>query len=187
MERESKYNIMHEILNRWSPRGFKSEEITDEKLFAILEAARWAPSSYNGQPWRFIYAKRNTEAWTRMFSVLVEFNRQWVKNASAIVLFISKTNYEDGRPITTNQFDTGAAWQNFALEAQHQGYHAHGMSGFDYEKARKELNIPENYDIVAMAAIGKKGDTEDLPDMLKEREQMSDRIPLDELIFEGGM
>lgn len=187
MTRKSEYNILEPILSRWSPRAFTPEEIPDSKLFAILEAGRWAPSSYNGQLWRFIYAKRDTEEWNKMFSYLVEFNQSWVKNASALILIITKKNFDNGSPSITHQFDAGAAWQNIALEAQHQGYHAHGMSGFDYGKAKEGLNISDEYEIMAMIAIGKNGSIDLLPEELKENEVMSDRKSLQELIFKGEM
>jgi nitroreductase len=187
MERKSEYTILSAILNRWSPRAFIPEEISDEKLFAMFDAARWAPSAYNVQPWRFIYAKRETPAWDKLFNLMVEFNQGWTKNASALIVIVAKTTSDDGKPAPTSTFDTGAAWQNLALEAQHQGYYAHGMSGFDYDKAKTSLNIPDDFEVLAMAAIGKKGDKDSLPEMLQEREAPSDRKPVKELIFEGSM
>ncbi len=179
---------MDEILTRWSPRAFEPIDIPDEHLFAMVDAARWAPSSYNGQPWRFIYGKRGTPAWDKLFGLLVEFNQSWTKNASALILFASKKTFDNGKSAPTHAFDTGAAWQNFALEAQHQGYHAHGMSGFDFEKARSELNIPDDYEVMAMAAVGKKADPSILPENLQEMDKnMSGRKPVKELVFEGSM
>lgn len=187
MKRKSNHSILPAILERWSPRAFDPVDIPDEKLFALFEAAHWAPSAYNVQPWRFIYAKRGTEEWTKLFPLMVEFNQSWTKNASALVVIIAKKSSDDGKPVATAHFDTGAAWQNLALEAQHQGYYAHGMSGFDYEKAKTDLNISEDFDVLAMVAIGKKGDKAALPEMLQEREAPSNRKPVQELIFEGSM
>ncbi len=184
--RNSTHKINDFILNRWSPRSFTGEEISDEELMSLFEAARWAPSSYNNQPWRFIYAKRNTEHWDRLFNLMVEFNQKWVKNAAVLVVVISRKNFEHNeKPAITHQLDTGAAWENLALEATSRGLVTHGMQGFDYEKAKKELEILDGYDVLAMIAIGKKAPKENLPPELQEREFPSDRKPLSEILMEG--
>lgn len=180
------HNIHSLILNRWSPRSMTGEELTDELLMSLFEAARWAPSSYNNQPWRFIYAKRNTEHWNRLFNLLVEGNKVWAKNAAALVVVIARKNFEHNeKPARTNQFDTGAAWENLALEATFRGLAAHGMQGFDYEKAKKDLEVPDNFDVVAMIALGKRGQRDQLPPQLQEREYPNDRKPLNEIVMEG--
>ena len=183
-------NLENEInsifVNRWSPRAMTGEEISDEELMSLFEAARWAPSSYNNQPWRFIYAKRNTEHWNRLFNLMVEFNQSWTKNAAVLVVIISGKNFEhNNNPSITHSFDTGAAWENLALQAASMGLVTHGMQGFDYEKAKKELEIPEDYSVEAMVAIGKRGKIEDLPKELQERESPSVRKPLKDIIMEG--
>ncbi|MBI2208312.1 nitroreductase family protein [Candidatus Woesearchaeota archaeon] len=184
--RKSDYDISPLILNRWSPRAMTGAEIDERELMAIFEAARWAPSSYNNQPWRFIYAKRNTEHWDRLFNLMVEFNQSWTKNAAVLVVIISKKTFDhNGQPSITHSFDAGAAWENMALEAARRGYVIHGMQGFDYEKAKKALGIPEVYNVEAMAAIGKRGKKSDLPQELQEREIPSQRKPLKEIIMEG--
>ena len=184
--RRSKYDINPLILERWSPRAMSGEELSDAELMPLFEAARWAPSSYNSQPWRFLYAKRNTKYWDIFFSLLGEFNQQWVKNAAVLVVIISKKNFEhNNKPSVTHQFDAGAAWENLALEGSNRGLVVHGMEGFDYEKARTALKIPEEYDIEAMAAIGKKGKKDVLPQQMQEREVHSQRKPLKEIIREG--
>jgi nitroreductase len=186
MDRKSDFPIQPLILNRRSLRAMSGEELSDPELMALFEAARWAPSSYNSQPWRFIYAKRNTEAFDRFFNLLVEFNQGWTKTAAALVIVISKKTFEqNGQPSTTHRFDSGAAWENLALEATTRGLVAHGMEGFDYAKARQVLEIPDDFDIEAMLAIGKKGKKEDLPPALQEREAPSDRKPLADIIMEG--
>lgn len=162
------------------------EELTDEVLMSLFEAARWAPSSYNNQPWRFIYAKSNTEHWERFFNLLVEGNKVWAKNAAALVVVIARKNFEfNEKPARTYQFDTGAAWENLALEATSKGLAVHGMQGFDYEKAREDLEIPDNFDVMAMIAIGKRGPRNQLPPQLQEREYPNDRKPLKEIVMEG--
>jgi nitroreductase len=173
------------FVNRWSPRGMTGEELDDEDLMALFEAARWAPS-YNNQPWRFIYAKRNTESWNRLFDLLVEGNKTWAKDSAALVVLISRKNFEyNGKPSVTHQLDAGAAWENLALEACFRGIVTHGMEGFDYQRARQELDIPKDYYVMAMIAIGKKGSKEKLPTPLRDRESPTDRKPLTEIIMEG--
>ncbi|OLC91454.1 MAG: nitroreductase [Thaumarchaeota archaeon 13_1_40CM_2_39_4] len=184
--RKSAYGVNHMILNRWSPRSFSGEDIGDQDLFTLFEAARWAPSSYNNQPWRFIYAKRNSKHWDTILNLLVDFNKQWCANASALVVIISKKTFDyNGKPSVTHQFDSGAAWENLALQATSQGLITHAMQGFDYERARKDLAIPDEYDVMAMVAIGKKGTTEKLLPELQQREAPSDRKPLSEIVMEG--
>ena len=184
--RKVEKNINHLFVNRWSPRAMSGEEISNDDLMGLFEAARWAPSSYNNQPWRFIYAKRNTDHWQTLISLLVEGNKIWAQNAAVIVVVISRKNFEfNEKPAITHQFDAGAAWENLALEATSRGLVTHGMQGFDYKQAREELGVPENFDVMAMIAIGKLGQKENLPLNLQEREYPSDRKPLEEIVMEG--
>jgi nitroreductase len=184
--RNTTYEINDLIVNRWSPRSFLPEELSDKKLFSLFEAARWAPSSSNGQPWRFIFAKRDSQHWNGLFNLLVDFNKQWCANASVLVVVLAKKTFEhNGQPIATRQFDAGAAWENLALQAISEGLFTHAMAGFDYEKARKDLAVPDDYDVVAMIAIGKIGPKEKLSSELQTREVPSTRKPLSELIMEG--
>jgi nitroreductase len=190
--RRSEYKINSLILNRWSSRAMSdAEELSNADLMSLFEAARWAPSSVNAQPWRFIYAKRNTvraEDWNRLFNLLVDANKDWAKNAAVLIVVVSKKELEyNGRvlPSVTHQFDTGAAWENLALEASSRGLVAHALAGFDYEKARRDLDIPDEYDVMAMVAIGKRGPKESLSPVLQEREIPSDRKPLGEIVMEG--
>jgi len=163
------------------------EGIADDELMALFEAARWAPSSYNNQPWRFIYAKRETVHWDRLFGLMVEFNQSWTFNAAVLIVVISKKTFDfNGEECRTHSFDTGAAWENLALEASARGLVAHGMQGFDYDRARIELNIPDDHQVEAMIAIGKPGQKEKLPEALQEKETPSDRRPLSEIIKEGA-
>ena len=184
--RKSQYNINSLFLERWSPRSMTGEEITDYDLMALFEAARWAPSSYNNQPWRFIYTKRNSDNWNRFYDLLVDGNKIWAKNAAVLVVLISRKNFEyNEKPSVTHELDAGAAWENLAIEATSRGLATHGMQGFDYERAKKELKIPDNFDVMAMIAIGKRGPKEDLPAGLQENEFPNDRKPLEEIIMEG--
>lgn len=184
--RRPQYDINPLLLHRWSLRATSGEEISDKELMRLFEAARWAPSSYNGQPWRFIYAKRNSDSWDKLFNLMVDFNKSWAKNAAVLLVIISGKNFEhDEKPSVTHQFDAGAAWENLALQGETQGLVTHGMQGFDYEKARRDLSIPDTYDVMAMVAIGKPAPKEILPPEVQEREQASDRKPLSEIIMEG--
>ena len=184
--RKAGYPINSIILNRWSPRAMSAEALTDEELMPLFEAARWAPSSYNSQQRRFLYAKRNTSNWDMFFDLLAEGNKTWVKNAAVLLVVISRKNFEfNEKPSRTHAFDTGAAWENLALEGSQRGLVVHGMEGFDYEKARRVLKIPDNYEVCAMVAIGKRGKKEDLPENLQKMEAPNDRRPLKEIAIEG--
>ena len=184
--RSTTYDINPLIVNRWSPRSFANEEIADKELFSLFEAARWAPSSSNSQPWRFIYAKRNSKNWNDLFNLLIDFNKQWCSGASALVVIVSRKNFENnGKPSITHQFDTGAAWENLAIQAVSQGLVTHAMAGFDYEKARRDLAVPDDYEVVAMVAIGKRGSKEKLSPELQTREIPNNRKPLSEIVMEG--
>jgi nitroreductase len=175
------------FINRWSPRAMSGEDLSEEELMAVLEAARWAPSSYNNQSWRFLYARRSTENWDLFFNLLGEGNQIWCRNAGLLVVIISKKTLDhNGKPSRTHSFDTGAAWQNLALQGSIRGLVVHGMQGFDYDKARQVLNVPDEYQVEAMAAVGKPGRIEDLPERLQEREVPSGRKELSEIAFEGG-
>jgi nitroreductase len=185
--RKAEYPINQIFLNRWSPRAMSGEPLRDEELMPLFEAARWAPSSYNSQQRRFLYAKRDTLLWNMFFELLYDGNRIWAQNAAVLVVVIARKNFEvNEKPSPTAVYDTGAAWENLALEGSLRGLVVHGMQGFDYEKARKELNIPDNYDVCAMIAIGKKGRIEDLPANLQKIEIPSDRRPLKEIVIEGA-
>lgn len=174
------------ILGRWSPRAMTGEGLSDEELMPLFEAARWAPSSYNGQPWRFIYARRDTEHWDRLYNLLAEGNKLWARNAAVLVVVVSRKRFEHNeKPAKTHSFDTGAAWENLALEGMRRGLVVHGMQGFDYEKAREVLGIPEAFEVEAMIAIGERGRKEGLPKDLQEIEAPSDRKPLSAIVFEG--
>ena len=184
--RSTTHEINSLIINRWSPRSFVPEEISDKELFSLFEAARWAPSSSNSQPWRFIYAKRNSKNWNDLFNLLVDFNKQWCANASVLVVIVSRKNFEhNGQPSITHQFDTGSAWENLAIQAVSQGLVTHAMAGFDYEKARKDLAVPVDFEVVAMIAIGKRGPKEKLSPELQAREIPNTRKPLSEIVMDG--
>ena len=189
--RQSEYSIDPMFLDRWSPRAFTGEAVSEETLLTILDAAHWAPSSGNGQPWRFIYARRDTEAWPVLLDILDESNQRWAKNAGALLILVSQTHRismpsGERRAIYTHAFDTGAAWFALAMQTMQLGLYAHGMGGIDRDKAMRVLNIPaEDYRVEAAVAIGRLADKETLPDDLKAREVPSQRKPLSEVAFEG--
>tara|TARA_Y100000034_G_scaffold131791_1_gene193326 strand:- start:1016 stop:1588 length:573 start_codon:yes stop_codon:yes gene_type:complete len=185
--RESEYKINELILNRWSAKAMSGEELSDNELMTLFEAAKWAPSSYNNQHWRFIYAKRGTTYWDKFFDLLFESNQNWVKNASVLILMISRKNYEHNeKPIRTRSFDAGSAWENLALQAISMNLVVHPIGGFDLNRAKEVANVSDDYEVEIMIAIGKKGKKEDLPKEMQEREVMSDRKPLNEIVFEGN-
>ena len=186
--RKSDHKILDLIINRCSPRAFSGEKISQEELLCLFEAARWAPSSYNNQPWRFIYAHRQTPAWDKLFNLLVAFNQSWAKDAAVLLVVCSSNLFEyNQKPSRTHSFDTGAAWENLALQALSMGLIAHGMEGLNYNRAKNDLNIPADYTVEAMIAIGRPGKKENLPKELQDREVLSDRKPVKSFIFEGTM
>lgn len=171
------------ILHRWSRRAMSGEGINNEELMALFEAARWAPSSYNNQPWRFLYVKRETPQWKTLFDLLVDFNKGWCANAAVLALIYSCLTFEKtGKPSITHAFDTGAAWENICLEGTSRGLVVHGMQGFDYGKAK--ALIPKGHEVQAMFAVGKKGKAETLSPDLQTREVPSQRKKVSEFAFE---
>jgi nitroreductase len=184
--RKPQQDIDEIFVNRWSPRAMSGQEIDEKTLLSLFEAARWAPSANNNQPWRFIYARRNTKHWDKFFQLLAEGNQVWAKNAAVLIVIISKTTFDNGKPSITHSFDAGAAWVSLALQGSQNGLVIHGMQGFDYDRAKKVLNIPDGYQVEAMIALGKQGKKEDLPDFLQEREFPSSRKTIAELAMEGS-
>jgi nitroreductase len=174
------------ILRRWSPRAMSGEEISEQELMSLFEAARWAPSSFNAQQWRGLYARRDTENWDLFFNLLGEGNKSWAKNAAVLVVFVSRKNFEhNNKPSVTHSYDCGAAWENFALQGCSLGLVVHGMEGFDYDRARTDLGIPEEFHVEAMAAVGRPAPKKVLPEKLQEREKPTDRRKTKESICEG--
>ena len=188
--RHSDYPIDKVFLERWSPRAFTGEEISEKDLMTLFEAARWAPSSYNSQPWRFVYARRGTPHFDSFLSLLVEFNQSWAKTASALVVLCSaSTMIPPGKdvpvPSYSHSMDSGAAWASLALQATMMGLSTHGMVGFDKERAFAEIGLHEGYRVEQMIAIGRKGDKSTLPEAMAQREGPSERLPLAKVAMEG--
>jgi len=185
--RKPDFDIDQIFLNRWSPRSMSGDEISRDVLFSLFEAARWAPSSNNNQPWRFLYARRNTDYWPIFFDLLTEQNKIWAKNAAVLIVVISKKTFDyNEKPARTHSYDAGAAWENLALQGSLKALVIHGLQGFDYDGAQRTLNIPDVFQVEAMIAIGKPGKKEDLPEGLKEREMPSPRKKLSEIVMEGN-
>lgn len=185
--RKPDYPIDESFIRRWSSYAFKPVKIDKSELNSLFEAARWAPSSYNEQPWRFIYAERETEHWQSMFDLLVPFNQLWAQNASVLVLVLGRKNFSHNNEYSpTHAFDCGAAWQNMALQACHMGLVTHGIGGFDAERARKTYNVPADYEVISMIVIGKPGDPALLPQELKESQKPSTRKAVNEFVSEGS-
>lgn len=188
--RTAEFPVDAQFLNRWSTRAFADTVISEQELNTILEAARWAPSAYNAQPWRFVFARRGTPHWETLLGLLNDFNRSWAEKSSALVIVLSKTTAvlpgsEAPVAFPTHSFDAGSAWGFLALQASLNGWSAHAMAGFDKEKTRTDLAIPADYAVEAAIAIGKPGDKSTLPDFLQAREVPSPRESLNKLAFEG--
>lgn len=180
------------FLERWSPRAFDGSVLPDEDLVAMFEAARWAPSAFNSQPWRFLYARRGDEHWDRFLSLLIPWNQSWAHSASVLIYILSDslpfTDKETGAPATshTHSFDAGAAWACLALQATRMGYHAHGMSGIQMDLARASLEVPDRYRIEAACVVGRIGNPATLDEKLRARETPSGRKPQSDFAFHGN-
>jgi nitroreductase len=176
------------IIDRWSPRAFDGSEIPQEDLDVIFEAAGWAPSAYNVQPWTFLYARRGDANWDLLLSQLIEFNQSWAKDASALVYVVSDKYMRSDKGNADNHshsFDAGSAWMLAALQAQSLGYHTHGMTGIKFGEAEAALGIPADHRLEAAFVIGKAAGKERLPEFLQEREVPSTRKPVSEIAKAG--
>lgn len=161
------------------------EPTSESELMSLFEAARWAPSNSNNQPWRFVYARAGTPHFERFLNLLSEGNRAWCVRAGALIVVVSRITYDDGRPARTHSFDAGAAWMSLALQESLMGLVAHGMGGFSYDRARAELAVPDNFEVECMVAVGHHGRVEDLPEHQRARETPNGRRPVKESVFEG--
>lgn len=189
--RKADYPIDVRFLERWSPRAFTDDTMPEADLLTMIEAGRWAASSYNSQPWRFVYGLRGTLHFDKLLGLLVEFNQGWAKSAAALVVVVSNSlmlqpGAETPVPSYSHSLDTGAATAYFALQATLMGYQAHGMVGLDKERAFAELHVPAGYRVEAAYAVGRQGNKTQLPEMLQQREAPSPRKPLAELAFAGA-
>lgn len=183
-QRKSEYPVSPLFLNRWSTRAFSTRKVSDQDLYTVLDAAHWAPSSYNDQPWRFIVAKTEEQLST-FHSFLNEFNLTWASSAPVLIVVASDKLRENGDPNGAHAFDAGAAWASLAIQATILGLHTHAIGGFDRNKAREILNVPDHIELHAVIALGYLGDKSVLPEAIQQREVPNDRRPLNELVFEG--
>jgi nitroreductase len=181
-------DIDSQFLDRWSPRAFDPSPLTDDQLAALFEAARWAPSCYNEQPWLFLYAV-TPEDRTRFGTALVPANQVWALRAPLLLFVLCRRRFRHNHQENRHApFDAGAAWMALALQARKLGLHAHAMAGFSRQKAYEVLGVPaEDYDIMAAVAVGRRGDAQLLPEDLAAREQPSDRKPLAEVARQGQL
>jgi len=162
------------------------EALSETEMLTLFEAARWAPSTRNEQEWRFLYARRGTPEWPAFFNLLMEGNRAWCQQAALLsVVLAHKVFQKGGKPNPVHVFDAGLAFQNLALQGTGMGLVVHGMAGFDFQKARHDLSVPDDYAVCAMFAVGRPGNPEELPAELRAREVPSPRKPVHEIICEG--
>lgn len=176
------------FLERWSPRAFDRSDMPESDLRTILDAARWAPSAFNCQPWRFLYSLRKDKHWEQFLSLLQPFNAAWAGNASALIFIVSDKLMRRGEKTTkshSHSFDAGAAWAQMGLQAIKLGYFAHAMLGIELNKIAQDLQVPNYFRVEAGVAIGRKAPSSTLPEALREREIPSDRKPLNEIAFAG--
>ncbi|NHN46655.1 nitroreductase family protein [Halostella sp. JP-L12] len=184
--RDPDHDVDPLFVNRWSPRAMTGEPLDEAEYLPLFEAARWAPSAFNNQHWRFVYAARDDEEWDDFLGLLNDANRAWAADAAVLAVITSKTTFDhNGEPAPVHSFDTGAAWENLALEGARRGLAVHAMAGFDYERAAAVLGVPEEFAVEAMVAVGERAPPETLPEELREREEPSGRKPLDEIVHRG--
>jgi nitroreductase len=173
------------ILERWSPRAFDARDVSSAELRTIFEAGRWAPSSYNEQPWRFFAGHRNSETHRKILDALVPFNQEWAGSAPVLILGVTKTRFShNDTPNNYAAHDLGAAMAYMALQATALGLAAHQMAGFDWVKAREAFAIPETYGMGSVMALGHQGELTELPERFQAQEQSPrSRKPLSELVL----
>ena len=181
--------IEAQFTERFSPRGFTAKSLTEADVLTLLEAARWAPSASNNQPWRFAYGLRGDAAFAKIAASLMPFNRVWAEHAAALIVVASRSTVEkDGvaRPNPWAGFDAGTAWGYLALQAYHAGLVAHAMGGFEASVLAESLNLPEGYVLHAVVAVGEHGDIEKLSEALQAREVPNGRLPLAQIAAHGA-
>ncbi len=187
MRAETSVPINDIIATRRSPRSFNSShEIEDTDLLALLEAARWAPSAFNGQPWRFFVGRRGESTFEEILSSLSEFNQLWAKNASALILVAGKDTKADGSPHLGYLYDCGLAVAQLSIEAHDRGFVAHQMTGFDKTLAQTAVHVPTELKPVVVIAIGLQDDADKLPEQIAAREVAPrERLALSAIVLKG--
>lgn len=190
MARQPAHPIAPLFADRWSPRSFTGEAVPDAVLASAFEAARWAPSASNVQPWRFLLARRGDAHWDGFVGLLASRNRLWAAKASALIVILSDRRVERGGALVDNvshSFDAGAAWANFAHQALLLGWRTRGIGGFDRDAARQLLAVPDTFTIEAMVALGRQGEREGLHPDFHASESPSTRRPIGESVFAGQL
>jgi nitroreductase len=174
--------------DRWSPRSYVDEPLSENQIAALFEAARWAPSCFNDQPWHFRYAVSGNDR-QRFAEPLVEKNREWARNAPMLLYVLARKDFgATGKPNRHAAFDAGAAWMSLALQARRLGLYAHGMAGFSVEKAAEVMNVSlDEYEIMAAVAVGRRGDPDTLAADMAKTEKPNGRKPASEVAGEGAM
>lgn len=189
-DRQPTHPVAAQFTARWSPRAFADTPVTEAQMLTLLEAARWAPSSNNGQPWRFVWALKGEAAFDAIAAALVPFNRDWATRAGALVVLASKATRIDSKgeevPNGPHAFDSGAAWMSLALQAHLSGLVAHAMGGFDAAAMAAAIALPAGHTIHATIAVGVQGDPATLPEALRAREMPNGREPLDKIAHRGS-
>jgi nitroreductase len=187
--RKPDYPISDIFINRRSTYALSGQLVTDNELMSLFEAARWAPSSHDNQPWRFLYAKKDSRYWDIFFNLLVPANQEWAKNASVLIVIVSHNNFEfNNKPSRTHSFDAGSAWENLALQGSINGLVVHAVEGFDYNKARSDLQIPDDYTVEAMVAVGRPAADPSAilsPKLHARDAEPTDRKPVQDIVIEG--
>ena len=186
--RHADHPIADQFLNRWSPRAFSDATMTSVDVLTLLEAARWAPSANNFQPWRFVWGLRGDAGFDGIAASLVPFNLSWAGKAAALIVVASKTTVpKDGSEVPNgyHAFDAGAGWAQLALQAHLNGFFAHGMAGFDHGILAGNVNLPADHVFHAVVAVGRHGNPDNLPDALRSREYPNGRVALTDLAHHG--
>lgn len=190
MARQPDHPVEPLFVDRWSPRSFTGEPVPDSVLQSAFEAARWAPSASNVQPWRFVIARHGDDHWDSFVALLAPRNALWASRASALIVILSELHLERRGEIVANvshSFDAGAAWTNFSHQALLLGWHTHGIGGFDRTATRNLLQLPETIGVEAMVALGRQGSRETLQEEFHAGEVPSNRRPLEEIVFAGAL
>ena len=181
------YPINSLVEKRWSNRAFSPQIVETEKLNSILEAATWAPSAFNEQPWRFIVGQKGSETYSKILNTLVEWNQKWASNANVLILNIAKKNFSKNDTFNpTFEYDLGQAVAFMALETVNQGLFSHQMTGFDQIKAVADFGLDDGFKVVSVIAIGYYGDAKELPsDMLESENAVRERKDFKSLVLNG--
>ena len=188
--RNPEFPVDPQFIDRWSPRAYTGKPIPVPELMSLFEAARWAPSASNTQPWRFVYALAGSAGFQAMLATLAESNQAWAKRASALIAVLSATESmpagaTEPKPSPQHAFDTGAAWMSLALQAHRLGWRTHAMGGLDREALRQAIGVPAAFAVQCVVAVGEQGEASMLDASQQAREAPNARQPLSAMVAEG--